>query len=471
MKCDSKTHRVPARGTGRPPARRAGLVARIALAMCVSMTSGVAWLAPGAASAQAPFACLKEGELSAPVADAFAAGPAFDPSAPSAGMVKARWATTATDGATGSAGDPITITWGIVPDGTPITPFYTPGEPVGAPSNLIATLDGLYGSSAVWMPLIQDAFDGWSEIAGITFVHEPADDGQTIPTFGSTGAGVLGVRPDVRLSGHLIDGDYAIVAYARQPNYGGDIVIDTDDDFYGDLGDDSLNLRNTLAHEIGHAMGLEHVCPGSGAGAKMKLMEPTIVKDFDGPQHDDLLAMNENYGDVNEPDGSSTSALVLGFGIGGTRAQTNLSVSGSGDEDWVAIPDEAGLALTVSLQPYGESYLYADSNNGSCSGVSTSLVDTAIHQDLAVQVLAADGVTELAFVDASGLGGDEAISALSVSGGGFLRIVGDGGSEPQVYDLLVQLVPEPSTGLSSATGLLTLAALARRRAARDVRRA
>jgi len=321
------------------------------------------------------------------------------------------------------------------------------------------------------MPLIQDAFDGWSEVAGITFVHEPNDDGQTVPTFGSTGNGVLGVRPDVRISGHLIDGDYSIVAYARQPNYGGDIVIDTDDAFYGDLEFSSLNLRNTLAHELGHAMGLEHVCPGSGDGSKNKLMEPVIVKDFDGPRHDDLLAMNENYGDVNEPDDSSASALVLGFGIGGAVAQMNLTVSGAGDEDWIEIPNEAGLAVNVSVQPYGESYLYADSNNGSCTGVSASLVDTEIHQDLALQVLAADGVTELAFVDASGLGGDEAISALSVPGGGFLRIVGDGGSEPQVYDLLVQLVPEPSAGLSSASGLLTLAVLARRRAARDARRA
>lgn len=416
------------------------------------------------ASAQAPIACLKEGPLSAPETGAFALAFPPDGSAPSAGMVKARWASTATDGSTGTSGDPITITWGIVPDGTPIDGYYnSQGEPDDEPSNLVATLDSIYGSSAVWMPLIQDAFDGWSEVAGITFVHEPADDGQTVPTFGSTGAGQLGARPDVRLSGHRIDGNYAIVAYARQPNFGGDIVIDTNDAFFGDLSLGSLNLRNTLAHELGHAMGLEHVCPGSGMGSKKKLMEPIIVQDFDGPQHDDLLAMNENYGDVREPDDSIETALTLGFGIGGSLAQTNLSVAGVSDEDWIEIPSEVGLAVNVSLQPYGETYLYADSVGGACTGVVPSQIDTFIHQDLAVQVLAADGVTEVAFVDAAGLGGDETISELSVPGGGFLRIVGDGGSEPQVYDLFVQLVPEPGPGLSSASGLLTLAVLARRR--------
>ena len=48
-------------------------------------------------------------------------------------------------------------------------------------------------------------------------------------------------------------------------------------------------------------------------------------------------------------------------------------------------------------------------------------------------------------------------------GGGFVRIVGDGESEVQLYDLIVQVVPEPSGAGGAAAALLTLAALNARR--------
>jgi len=434
---------------------------RLSLASCVVTVLGAMCSLAPAASAQDPIACFKQGELADPADGALAPDPVTRAFAPSAGMVLGRWATTATDGSTGPKGDPVTITWGIVPDGTPINGFYTAQGEGNAPSNLIATLDGIYGSSAVWRPLVQEAFDAWSGISGLEFVEELADDQQTIPTFGSTGAGTLGVRPDVRIGGHAIDGNYAIVAYARQPSSGGDIVIDTDDTFYGDLSGRSVNFRNTLTHELGHAMGLEHVCPTNAT----KLMEPSIVQNFDGPQHDDLLAMNENYGDVEESDDSTASARVLGFGAGGSLIQQDLSIDGPGDEDWIAVSEELGLGVTVGVQAYGDAYLYADSVGGSCSGTSPVGIDTTAHQDLAIQLVAPNGVTELAWIDGTGAGGNESVTEFAMSSGGYIRVVGDGGSDPQVYDLTVELVPEPGALPSAAAGLLALAFLARRRVA------
>lgn len=448
--------------SGTPKAAAKPARTRLSRAGCVAMVVGAMCSLAPAASAQDPIACFKQGELADPSDGALASDSVTSAFAPSAGMVLGRWATTATDGSTGPKGEPVTITWGIVPDGTPIDGFYTAQGEGDAPSNLNATFDSIYGSRAVWRALVQESFDAWSDISGLEFVEELADDGQQIPTFGSAGEGVLAVRPDVRIGGHMIDGNFSIVAYARQPGSGGDIVIDTDDTFYGDLSGDSVRFRNTLSHELGHAMGLEHVCPTNAT----KLMEPSIVQSFDGPQHDDLVAMNENYGDIEESDDSAVSARVLGFGAGGALGQIDLSIDGSGDEDWIRVPAELGLAVTVSVQAAGGSYLYADSVSGGCAAASPVTIDTASHQDLAIQLRAPNGVTELAWVDDTGAGGDESLSQFAMSSGGYIRVVGDGGADPQIYDLLVQYVPEPGVLPSVAAGVLSLVLLARRRSER-----
>ena len=56
-----------------------------------------------------------------------------------------RWYSTATDGSGLSQGDPTTLTWSVVLDGTSIGSGV--GEPAG-PSNLRAFLNGIYGDEA-----------------------------------------------------------------------------------------------------------------------------------------------------------------------------------------------------------------------------------------------------------------------------------------------------------------------------------
>ena len=111
---------------------------------------------------------------------------------------RTRWTTTATDGGTGALGDPITITWGFVPDGTWAD---------GGASNLFAVFDAEWGSSG-WMTKIRDAFARWSYVVGITYV-EVSDDGANMPN----SQGVLGVRGDVRLGGRSIDGPSGVLGY------------------------------------------------------------------------------------------------------------------------------------------------------------------------------------------------------------------------------------------------------------------
>lgn len=420
-----------------------------------------AWLAfASPAHAQAPVACFAEGTDLAEVA-ATSHAMAFEASDPQAASLSTRWLATATNPTTGSDGDPITLTWGVVGDGTPIVPFYG-GESSDA-SGLEGYLDALYGDRATWVALFQQVFDRWDEVSGIRFVHESADDAAAIRLSGPL-PGVLSLRPDIRISGHAIDGGGGIVAYAYRPG-NGDIVLDTDDSFYFNLSGDSVRLRNALAHEVGHAIGLQHVCPTS----QEKLMEPIVGGFLDGPQADDISGASEYYGDALEQDDSFTGATDFGLGIGDGVAILDLSIDSEVDADWNVIPDEPGLRISVTVQPLDAPYLFSAVNSGNvgfCSDSSGSLVDTATVQDLAIQLVAADGSTEIVFRDLEAAGGTEVLTSYPVSGGGFVRIVGDGTPAPQLYDLVVQYVPEPRVGPAAGSGLITLAALARLRARR-----
>ena len=186
-----------------------------------------------------------------------------------------RWTTTAVDGAGLQQGDPTTITWGLLPDGT--------ATDTSATSDLIARLDTIYNETAsgtditnwTWYGLFEQMFDRWSELSGNTYVFEPADDGATFPS----SPGAQGVRPDVRIAGRNIDGNFGILAFNYFPN-NGDMVIDTADSFYTGTANNSRALRNVLAHEHGHGLAFNHVIPVD----QSKLMEPTASTSYDGPQ-------------------------------------------------------------------------------------------------------------------------------------------------------------------------------------------
>ena len=135
----------------------------------------------------------------------------------------------------GPRGTPITLTWGVALDGTFITSGA--GEPAG-PSDLRARLDAIYGSQTVWVPLIEQAVQSWTTDTGVTLIHEPNDDGLAINN-SSSSVGSLGVRADIRLGGHPIDGNSGTVAYAHPPQ-NGDVVIDTNDDFFAGVTEDEF---------------------------------------------------------------------------------------------------------------------------------------------------------------------------------------------------------------------------------------
>jgi hypothetical protein len=354
-----------------------------------------------------------------------------------------RWYRTATDGSGLGQGDPTTLTWSVIPDGTPI-PGYA-GEP-SSPSNLRAFLTGIYGDEATWIALLQQVMDRWGELTGLSYVYQPTDDGATFVD----SAGALGVRGDVRIGGHNIDGGSGILAYNFYPDVG-DMVLDTGDSFYSVTTSNSLRLRNVVAHEHGHGLGLQHVCPIN----QTKLMEPYYSGAFNGPQHDDILAANRGYGDAAEHNDGPAAAFPLGTPTG-PLAIDNLSIDDDGDFDDYGVTAGSGASLSVTVAPIGSTYLNGPQNpNGSCSA-GTSFNSLAIH-DLSIRVLDINGTTELAFADANGVGAPETLQNVPLpSGPGTYFVESAGGtvSSPQLYRLELSVSSGP-TATPTRTGTPT----------------
>ena len=152
-----------------------------------------------------------------------------------------RWSSTATNSNTGARGNPITLTWGIVADGTPIADGGVSGESSDN-SSLITRLDTIYYGSAqagpitnrVWFDEFEDSYNRWAEISGLTFVYQPGDNGTNV-NGGSSGSNSPGTPiADMRIGGHSLDGNSGVLAYNYYPGggAGGNMVIDTNDSYY-----------------------------------------------------------------------------------------------------------------------------------------------------------------------------------------------------------------------------------------------
>ena len=351
-----------------------------------------------------------------------------------------RWGNTASDGSGLSWGDATTITWSIAPDGTNIPGFN--GEAAAA-SNFVAFMGGIYGSSGggvenqPWFSIVESVFDRWSDVSGINFVYETNDDGAAYSNFSGTAPGVSGVRGDIRVGGHRIDGNSGVLAYNFYPN-NGEMVIDTADSFYSNTGSNSIRLRNVMAHEVGHGIGLAHVDPSNGT----KLLEPYANTSFDGPQHDDILAVHRLYGDENEfgagndtgSNATSLGALSDGsFSLGDNNVEQYVSIDSASDVDYFTFTASAGTELDLTLLPLGFTYTQG------AQGGSTSSFNSKAQNDLKLEVLSSN-FSVIASADNAGLSGNEALASVSLDAGGtyYLRVTGDRDAA-QLYQLDVSV--------------------------------
>lgn len=343
-------------------------------------------------------------------------------SGPDQFRLRTRWSSTATDGGGLVQGDPTTITYSFVPDGTVI-----PGLFGSSASDLFTAFDALYPSTAAWQAPFHQVFARWGELTGVDYVFEPNDDGAQL--FGAPGE--LGVRGDVRIGAMFIDGNSDLLAFNAFPD-NGDMVLDSGDTlFFGNPSAGALGLRNTVAHEHGHGLGIEHVCPVN----ETKLMEPFLSTAFDGPQHDDILSAQRLYGDAGEHNDSVGSATTLGALSGSPIPVGDVSIDDHLDADVFAFSVSGPETVNVSVNPVGSVYLEGPQFLSCTSG--TTFNSRAI-SNLAVRLLDTDGATILADSDAFGRGFPESLVNVRLPGAGtYYARVYTGGSvgSSQLYDL------------------------------------
>ncbi len=390
---------------------------------------------------------------------------------------QSRWGQTATNGSGLGLGDATEITWGFVSDGTAITPAYS-GESSDA-SDLVSFLDMNLGSGAggsdltnrPWFSVFDSIFDRWDAVSGLSFSYEANDSGQRIDNTISP-RGQLGVVADVRIAGHSIDGQTGsnTLAYNYFPDHG-DMVIDTDNvSFYSNSSNNYLGLRNVLAHEFGHGMGLPHVT----ANDSRQLMEAFVNTTFDGPQIDDIHQAQVRYGDNwEENGGNDTFSVATDLGIfdgteiligtdanmGSTVVEVDpdqvdfISIDNGTDVDFLKITLDSIYDMSFALDMVGPTYDHDGDSSYSLANQS----------DLDMVLLASDGTTVLGDSNNAGLGVSEQIDMILEAGTYYVQILGNNDAT-QFYQFGASgfsAVPEP--GSMVALGVLGALLVGRRR--------
>ena len=353
-----------------------------------------------------------------------------------------RWQSTAVDGpGNGAQGSPVVLTWSLVPDGTLVT--GTSGSPDGA-SDLRTWLAGIYGGNATgppeeqpWFPVFEEAFSAMGATCGLEFRYQSGDDGAVMD---AAAPGVVGLRGDIRIGARFLDGNSGLLGISLSPNEG-DMVLDSGDGTFDLIGGNSLRLFNTLTHELGHCLGLAHVCPID----QSKLMEPNLSTAFRGPQFDEVQSLQRLYGDPLERYGemtdndSAASATPLTIPLDGDLVLPRLSIDDNGDEDFFALEVLNGQRLQVELAPGEGSYLEgAETGNGCFAG---EVFDSAIIHDLRVEIRDRDGEGILLAQDGLGPGGVEDTGFFEIPRNGryFVRVSGGEVNAAQIYQLSLRL--------------------------------
>ena len=359
-----------------------------------------------------------------------------------------RWTRTATDGDGLKQGQLTTLTYSFVPDGLAL-----PNDS-GEPSNLQARLTSIYGSKDAWLAIFARIGAALSKQSGLTYVYEPMDDGAP---FGGNSSGSLGVRGDLRISGHRLDGNYGVLAYNYSPD-NGDMVIDTSDVFFEDKQQDSLGFRNTVTHEFGHGVGLGHTCPIN----QTKLMEPFVSLNFDGPQFDDIRGLQRFYGDGAENDDTIETAQNLGTLSDGklTIGDANIvSIDDAADTDFFKFVVPVNKSLGIVMRPKGEPYLEgAQNQDASCS--EGTMFNPKTVNDLGFELLRADssGVyVSVATLDSNPAGGTETFNPANYPTGGQFALRAFGGTikDVQTYAMDITVgapVTNPTPGPTPTAG-------------------
>lgn len=349
-------------------------------------------------------------------------------------QVGGRWSSTSF-GSTGSTGNPMTLGFSYVPDGT-----FVPSSGYGSGgSSLYSRMNALFGGS-LWQTKIAQAFQQWDNLTGANYVLTN-DDGAAL----HTSPGQQNVRGDVRISMITLTNSN-VLAYNFFPSVGGDMVMNRSYN-WGSSGADYRFMRNVITHEHGHGMGINHVMPVN----ETKLLEPFLSTAFDGPQSDDIQAGQWLYGDWLENNDNNATKSDLGQVTNG-QLVNNLAIERNTDTDWFKIVIPAGNNLTITVTPVGSTYLQGTQGGGS----PTTRNSLTIH-NLRATAYQSDGTTVIQVQNAAGLGLPEVIPNIVRPANGEITLKVDsvtGTTDIQRYRINFNLVPVSAVVQTSAYNLI-----------------
>jgi hypothetical protein len=234
------------------------------------------------------------------------------------------------------------VTWSLMPDGTTLDPLVSSLGFSGT-SNLTGVFSQVGGQPSA-LAMIQSAFNAWSAVADVQFLYQPNDDGTP---FGAAYAPsqVLG---QIRIGAFdfAADNSSAAVGYTAPPNgfttLEGDIIFNSRSgiaffvapgnegqlyDLYPPGGGFYRNdFQGLVAHEIGHALGLDHsnVTTGLMCGFVDKFFDGTQCywadPDRDGkapltrlPKTDDIAGIQFLYGPAPVPEPGAWLMMLAGL--------------------------------------------------------------------------------------------------------------------------------------------------------------
>lgn len=366
-----------------------------------------------------------------------------------------------------SLGSPLTLTWGLLPDG--VGTINSDGQSTNNPSGLIQRFDQRFGAGPggtdltqrPWFEVFQRSFDRYDQLSGLTHVYTPEDDG--VRQGSSNAGGIQGVRPDIRIGAVPMQG--STFAFNHFPIFGGDMVLNTNFIFNSPSTDNRF-LRNTIMHEHGHGIGMQHI-----ESNRNHLMQPFSNGNdpFDGPQLHDIMVIQAGYGDVHEKSNAglgnddATRATVLGSVFAGSpisigddardldvaSSEVNFaSIDDETDTDFFKFDMEGFGAVDITLESLGGGGTYTIA----AQGQPRLPFDLSQRSDLSLTMFDATGTNILGSSALSGLGLTESLHMDLGAGSYMVRITGadnidDLQLDTQFYGLRISTnaVPEPAS--------------------------
>lgn len=168
------------------------------------------------------------------------------------------------------------VTWSLMADGVQMS---------DAPDNNTA-IASLPTFDSCFLSEIQTAFDAWAAVADISFT-QVADSGSPFDFPGASG--------DIRIGAHTFDGPSSVLAHGYFPppngsSAAGDLHFDIAENWQCTGGPGEMDFGVVAAHEIGHAIGLNHET------TEPALMQPIYNPAVTTPLADDILGAENIYG-------------------------------------------------------------------------------------------------------------------------------------------------------------------------------